>query len=108
MIEPSGAPIGTENPTTEDPGAPVGGASGARRPADTADVILIPPLGLEVAAKVAEALAAIKASLAPKARNSLADALEKIAQYLGAPDPAPAPSTTPPADPAPTTPPKTP
>jgi hypothetical protein len=89
-------------PTTEESGPPVTTETEPRQPAGTADVILIPPLGLEAAAKIAEALEAIKESLAPKVRNALADALQKLAEYLRTP--APAPGTQPPTTPPSTTP----
>lgn len=89
--------IDDSTPPPEDSGTPI--ADFTTQTAETAGIILIPPLGLEVVAKVAEAMAAIKAALAPKARNALANALEKIAQFLRAPDTAPStpspPSTTP-------------
>jgi hypothetical protein len=106
--EAPGTPIGQEDAGTEDPGDPVEGTSGARRPADTADVILIPPLGLDQAAQLAEAIAALKAQLGPKAKAAAAEVFDLLAKFFRAPAPTPPPSTTPPADPAPTISPKTP
>ena len=122
MTEPSGTPTGSEDPNTEAPGTPIGqedadtedpgdpveGTSGARRPVDTADVILIPPLGLDQAAQLAEAIAALKAQLGPKAKAAAAEVFDLLARFFRAPDPAPAPSTHPPPGSAPTTPPKNP
>lgn len=85
----------TTTPESEGSGEPVEiPARGTTPVTETTNVILIPPLGLEAAAKFAEALAAIKEALAPKVRNALADALQKLAEYLR--DPAPAPPSTPP------------